>query len=598
MIQLFVNDETLDLRPDTSIGLELVSPAFVEDSGSYSYPFDLPRTQKNLRLLGDPARLDRREKPKTSIAARLFVGGSQVCEGALRFSFPAAGQTIKVFLVVNGFADAIADKTIRDINHQAPQNFVTLSALQTHMADTVNSPASHEHVFFPVYAGEKYNLQNPFTGGVFYPEFFESKAAPFPYLYFIVKRIFDTFGWAWDDRFFSISQELRTLVLVTPREIERNSSSAFPLDLKNIVPKVGIGAFLKAIAGMFGLGLFFTSSRRRATLLPLKTLVTQSDYTDWSRKADEKFEVTIDQPDGFTLGFDWDSKDELHNDYLRKNFRLAVRASGYYLWSFENVVEAFDNLAGLSGMANLTTYWVNKEQCFYWWQAGSSSWIRLNYIYKGVLANSAAVTSPSEGDLYYFTDQEQYQIRIRTSGGGLNWRPFAHRRADDYVVGRGVKSIRSVAHPVNFYYLWLGNVYTYPAYFITDASTVDSAQAEQDTAIRLLFYRGYNTSTIGPVPFGSLDVKNMVAGAVIANYSLFWDGQYGLYEKWWKEWLDFLSKTKKVERKIRLSAGDLAALDMTKKYRIHNVDYLLGRVSVNITMRGIQPATVELYTIQ
>src|SRR5688572_10870335 len=62
MINLKKNDENLDLYPNTVLQRERNSPFFImKDSsgtdgipGEVSYPFNLPATDKNLRLLGFP----------------------------------------------------------------------------------------------------------------------------------------------------------------------------------------------------------------------------------------------------------------------------------------------------------------------------------------------------------------------------------------------------------------------------------------------------------------------------------------------------------------------------------------------------------------
>lgn len=590
MLQIFVNDEPLDLFDDTSIELELVNPAFYTEQGSFTYPFDLPHTRRNTRLLGNPAHLDVRSAT-TSVAGRIFVAGREIPGGTLQLQYPITAKSYRVFIVINGFAEMSRDKTLRDITHLTPQTFANAAAVQTHMGTVLASPAAYEYCFPTIVISEKYGYQNQFTGGFYTVSPLESGASPALYVYNLLKRIFETFGWAWED---NMDAEMRTLILITPREIDKNTASLFELDTKKIAPKVGIGVFIKAYEALFGVKFFFSLKTKTVTTVSLDNLVNQSGAIDWTTKASDDIEITPPVAKGYTLGWNWDTKDTLHSAYLKMHFRLAVRVSGYYVWNNEQVVEDRDALNAIASPTALQTVWVTKEACFYYYQSG---WNRLAYTYIGAV--TATPGTYAEGDIWLNTTTNRYVLGLRTGGGGtLTATVLAWPQNSDYTTGDGATVQRSDMHTLDLWYFPYGGASRFlPAFFFSEGLFVDPVAAENDTALRVAFYRGYNTGTIGPEPFASPDVYNQAGTTVIGAQSLRWDGQYGLYETRWKNWLAFKSNTKMVSRTLRLHANDVMEVDFSKKYRISNREYLIGKINVSVSTRGVKPAKVEMYTL-
>lgn len=114
---------------------------------------------------------------------------------------------------------------------------------------------------------------------------------------------------------------------------------------------------------------------------------------------------------------------------------------------------------------------------------------------------------------------------------------------------------------------------------------------------KLMFYRGMEYDTDFELyPFANNDVYDSF-GIQQWNYSLLWNSPYGLYEKWWKEWLLFLQHKKEVETTLCLTIRDLLNFNFEDKIRIDNMNYFVKELSVTLTQKGIQPVSAKLVTL-
>lgn len=120
---------------------------------------------------------------------------------------------------------------------------------------------------------------------------------------------------------------------------------------------------------------------------------------------------------------------------------------------------------------------------------------------------------------------------------------------------------------------------------------VDNSSQEKNFNLRLFFYKGISTNSSG-TDYPSASYKG--------NYSLKWiDGdetEIGMINTFWKNYLHFLKNRKKETRLINFELRHLLAIDFEKKYRIAGINYLINSIDVTLTMQGIEPATVELFT--
>jgi hypothetical protein len=112
---------------------------------------------------------------------------------------------------------------------------------------------------------------------------------------------------------------------------------------------------------------------------------------------------------------------------------------------------------------------------------------------------------------------------------------------------------------------------------------------------RLMFYRGLRPGSNGALyPMGSAGTRDFT-GASTGNYSLQWDGIDGLYNVWWKPYLEFLRNTRPVEREVQLSLGDILSLDYKRNWVIDYNKFFFKKITLTVSQKtGIKAAKVSL----
>ena len=115
---------------------------------------------------------------------------------------------------------------------------------------------------------------------------------------------------------------------------------------------------------------------------------------------------------------------------------------------------------------------------------------------------------------------------------------------------------------------------------------------------KLMFYRGMQPDSLSNnYPLLTPSNKNY-AGATIGDLVMDWsDPTYGIYEKFFKNWVKFISNSRLVTMPLQLTIEDICNLDLTKRKRIDTAVYFIKKLSFNLTHKGISDAKAELYKI-
>ncbi|MDJ1472826.1 hypothetical protein [Xanthocytophaga flava] len=140
-----------------------------------------------------------------------------------------------------------------------------------------------------------------------------------------------------------------------------------------------------------------------------------------------------------------------------------------------------------------------------------------------------------------------------------------------------------------------GRSWLVPATEQQGASVLYGTGENKKFSMRLLLYGGSQTDSLSNLyPLGSA-VNETWSGAPFTNRSLQYAGPYGLYENNWKDWIEFLDKTRSVQYSVRLSMSDLLTLDPTRKVLIDKVKYFYEKIKFTVSMKdGIGKATIDL----
>lgn len=85
------------------------------------------------------------------------------------------------------------------------------------------------------------------------------------------------------------------------------------------------------------------------------------------------------------------------------------------------------------------------------------------------------------------------------------------------------------------------------------------------------------------------------------NYSLYWHGENGLFEKWHKPWTDMIGAAMPVTYYLLLNVNDLSNIDWTKKVRVRVKEGTawgyIQKLTVTFTRQGVNPVKAELLIV-
>ena len=249
MIQVHTNGEQFDLYANTRIELEFTNPAFApaDEGGSFGYPFSLPGTAKNHRLTSFAYLLQKREVLQISIPATVFVFGLPIADGILKLTYPVSRQEVRVFIVVNTFADAVKDQSLRSVDY-GETDTIAIAGTGAFM-DASTTPGSDRVAFYPSLA---FLHQNKFENGGFDAAFRE--IVPHPYIHFLYKKIIEHYGYTLDDAFYTTADDLKNLTLYHHRHVSFDPDTlSFVLDIQRLVPDIGVAVFIKSLDSLFNL---------------------------------------------------------------------------------------------------------------------------------------------------------------------------------------------------------------------------------------------------------------------------------------------------------------------------------------------------------
>jgi hypothetical protein len=76
-----------------------------------------------------------------------------------------------------------------------------------------------------------------------------------------------------------------------------------------------------------------------------------------------------------------------------------------------------------------------------------------------------------------------------------------------------------------------------------------------------------------------------------------WNGEKGLHNRFWGEWLTMLQNKRDVEMEVKLTTKELRAFSFKDKIRINNREYLARKLRVTLTKRGASVTKVSLVSV-
>lgn len=480
-------------------------------------------------------------------------------------------------------------------------NYTALAGYATKLIrDGETSPS---HIFFPIHNPAfspnkewcgvvNYWKEGSFRGNVL-------KVSPYRYgfsaqvnLVYTLRKLHEFLGNTIDEEEVLTDVFLTTLYLMSNYSNDRNIRTSTPtgtftidaganlLDISQNLPVISLGDFLNGIRGYFFLGIWFDWFTGKVVYRKLSTLLTSfSDAVDLTDQPHTIRDLSYTNPKGFSLEYTHDGGDGYINEYLRDIYAddltriadvatfddlpldpeeneicLVLDEDAYYIavLLFEGVIEwqyYSKNLYGLELGEALTRY---QPKC------ATPMMYRGHDYDRGpreipLLFERGVDNTYREGDFVQDDEGNFYEALADNTDVPLSdTSKWATRTRYDWQVPMTYQARRSK----NF-------------------------KEKQSASLRLLSYLGLATN---PVSGTSGDEYPQATNDRGTLGSLKWEGEHGLYEKWGKEWIQFLSTTKKVSVQVPMDEELFNQIRPWRLIRIRNQYFVLGEIKVNFPL--------------
>lgn len=563
-----IKGEYLQLAQNTSIPLDIQSPLFFGDRdpdiipGTIAYNFTIPITSHNKRLLNHPEHLDNAEPMISKEPCEIEFENDTIFTGILRVkSAPQSKVYTTTFIgAESGNLNDFKTRKLSTIDFEGERTMGTDNAtVLAHANDTASNPQDYDYIFGPVkvdqdqsadvYMINNYYNNTFFRAGADANGFTRSALIPFVKATYILKRIFLDKGFFIENFMEQAGyEEFDNLVLFNNYSTDEIDTLSDPIEfddlatslninLQNHVPDITINKAIKDIIQPFGGVLLIDQVGKVAKITNYQSILKKQNYVDWTDKV-------LNNP----------VKEEKYSDIpvgLNYTHTSSDGISGFYDIDISNntVLDPVEKTTDLTSTDPL--YHVrlvhSLNQYFY---NGDSSSVVWRYLAKKL--NPEAV-----GESY---------INLTADTVFMEYTPTS----------------------------LLGSFPIHTPVFITKyISPINQGTSKINKTI-LMFYRGFDTQSNGQqYPFISNNVYNR-SQVKIADYSLLCDGEYGLFNTWWKDWLFLINSAIPVTFYARLKKKDLVNFDFSRKLKIGDHQYFVKRIQTTLTTSEVKLSKLEL----
>jgi len=572
------------LNENSSINITEESPVFEKDTipGGFSFPFELPASPRNNRILSHPGRIQSAFQGGFNLPFQLYLDGRLIGTGTATIQ-KATELSFSAFLQVGtgDFAGKTDGKKLSDVDFGGERTWEFKPEFTFPDDDFALFPIYNENFMDDTqykdgWKTNKYRLNSHELGTWFTGVNSIMALSPFPFLGYVVNRIFNHFGFVLKENVLTTDPDLKQLVIynnhdsatftttVTTKSkvIMSNRTGVWaPLtvvtkvttitrsfdtwDLKDFLPDILIKDFILAIRTLFNLAITI-DNQGFASIVKRKDLVTSGKSVPLNAKAMGMPLVTIsDNTGGVKLHWEHDENDLLFSEGFKDIYTdpKLLRPS----------VDTIDELTLVDATINE---------------------IRL-------------VTSYG---LYY-----QYAGEEVDGVTEYSWKVFSND-FQDFIIGDNPEEYTALAStlPMIHYQRSIGG----PIIRCPQAAQLSSSIIRSEPkpcSLRFLFYRGMVADSTGTLyPYGSSDAFDRVGDTLQnANLSLKWQGETGLYNQLWKDYLTWWKKRKVVTWTIT----DPSLLNFFTVYEIDNNHYILKNRSISLQYEGVQPGECEFYLV-
>jgi len=577
MIGIRYENDYLDVFPNAALSFELNNLVFSgSDSsvlpGSFSFPFDLPATPHNRAQFNFPERIDNAQVFRREGSVEIYFRGVLLFVGILKVT-EASIESIRVYIVANPLS-TLKTVPLNELDLGGTRTFADEAAVLTHAAATAADPLDYDYVFFPVWnpnfldeasAEPRARFQNFYNSdtSAFEVDHEFPALMPFVRLEYLLTQIFAGAEYTFLN-LFQVDDELRNIVLYNNYSLWTAEGLSITISLNNHVSSTGAAAFVRKIMGAFCLGLFYNPWEKVLRLIPIQTILQRPPQHDWTEKALHSPTITSNAAQPELLCWKRDDDDGAWAHYEKYPKPADADIDGELLNS------------GLTAAAAGTYYVIDRHSYYL-----KTSVPR--YFFKHTTLGCAPAEVAGQ------------TTRTGAAAGTVpTFEAECQALFDGYLYGEGQTPIATGNYVAAPHCRIAGNVeYEYDP----GGGDIEVRNQENDVPDRITIYRGMYPDFDGDdYPFAS-GLPWDTESNLIGQYSLRWDSQYGMYTTWWQAWHTMLKEGKQVSVSLHLSITDLLEFNFENKVRIGSMDYMVKKLRISLTARGIEPVEAELVSV-
>jgi hypothetical protein len=366
------------------------------------------------------------------------------------------------------------------------------------------------------------------------------------------------------------------------------------INLSKNLPTISLADFLNGARGYLYFGIWIDWFTGRIVYRNLKSIISDfANAIDLTASISEFREITYTDPDGFDIQYTHDGGDAFISDQVKdieddsfvilapvatrasllaspveNNLCLVIDEDQYYLavLLFENVIEWQSYSKNLFGVktGNAKTDYQPKAATPMMYSG--HDFARGPKEVPPVFVRSTEITyregdvvQDSDGDFYTCTAEHADKAITNTS----YWSPGPDQ------------------------YRWLLPM-------TAQARNSRNFKEKSGCTLRFLAYKGLLQNPYSADP---LDKYPQATNDLGSDGSLKIDGTYGLYQERGKEWIEFLSTTKKAIATIPMDEALLGSIKPWSMFKVSNQFYLMGEIKVSFPLNSA-PAEITLYSIK
>jgi len=554
MISIRIRNELIHLPAGVNLRLKLRNPVYTGGDfdfidGSFSFPVDIPVTPQQQRLFNFPERLDSTDRMLEDEPCTILVQGNDLFEAFATIT-TSTSRSLRWYFVIRS-ASFLQDLKLSQFDLGGVRDFegaTTQELRRFYAKGTAVNPLAYDYALFPVHNYALYeDDDDPDTVESEYQNYYDKSTGkftsssdllsvtPFIRLSYLLERITAELGPLNNE--WQNTPELQQLYLYNNRSIVNLSGDWDDFDLINHVPDITASDLLKEVM-KYNIGVGYNPLTGATDIVPIDTVIQRDPSHDWTSISSGEYgkeNIPIAQR---TLSYADDS-----NDTVEENFRLFIPREE----------DLLDTYVGVNDMPAPTQY-------------GQAYYIESKCAIHGHDFFTSGQQEVQHVKRYLSVQSEVLKKQESIS---LQMRPLHMREQffddDDYmpqIVSKG----------------------SFPA-----------ANIYNDFALRIMSYKGMHDNGSGAYPFASnTEYYPSDTPLQLGDVSLSLTGERGIYETYWKRWLDLLQTTYKCNRTIALTLPDLLRFKFTDTVRIESQHYLVSELDLQIGSQGISPATATL----